>query len=67
MIVEVAILDVIPGRELGFAAAFQEASAIIASMPSCVVVIQTANSSASFGCLLFAKTAAVEPPRKLEP
>lgn len=33
MILEVATLDVIPGREAAFEAAFSEAQSIIASMP----------------------------------
>lgn len=33
MILEVAVLDVVAGREAAFAAAFAEARAIIASMP----------------------------------
>ncbi len=36
MILEIALLDVIPGQESQFEAAFARAQAIIASMPGCV-------------------------------
>jgi heme-degrading monooxygenase HmoA len=36
VILEVAILDIIPGRTAEFEAAFQTASKIIASMPGCL-------------------------------